>query len=177
MIDPFIESMLSSNPEGLACRLRFDYMKPGYILNLSRIAEHEGIKVKVANFKNRDIKGLLSKKHMWIVLNGWDSANEQRYALAHELGHYFFHFPGNFICNQDLMYNDGINVFSEHERKKAIVELYANRFAMALLLPFDEVYREWLFASTEEQMAEFFGVPVYVLRRRLQEMRGLGFHV
>ncbi|MFD1676284.1 ImmA/IrrE family metallo-endopeptidase [Alicyclobacillus fodiniaquatilis] len=176
-MEPIIEEMLMANPEGIAHRLRLTYTRSNFLLNPLRIAEYHGITVKAADFHKGDIKGIIKKDDSCIFLNDRDSLNQKRFSLAHELGHYFLHFPQSdaFICTQAFFEVNGIHDLNDDEKVRAIVELYANRFAMALLLPFDEVYREWHLADTIEHMADRFGVPVQIVSHRVCEMRNLGF--
>lgn len=96
-----------------------------------------------------------------IVLNRADSQNRKRFTCAHELGHYIEHGP------QD-------DKFEWRDRRGPLAasgldesEVFANRFAAALLMPRAEVEQMHSDGARVADLAITFGVSLDAMRYRL----------
>jgi Zn-dependent peptidase ImmA (M78 family) len=81
-----------------------------------------------------EISGAIVRKggHVVIAVNPAHHINRQRFTIAHELGHYFFHEGLEQHVDQDLRV-----AWRNADSSKAVnwVEIQANRFAAELLMP------------------------------------------
>lgn len=92
------------------------------------LARRHGIKISVYEFDSRRLSGVLmrGKRRAEIVVNSSRCAEARRFAVAHELVHYFLHDGTEFMCLED----SGVTA----------LEWQANEGAAELLLP----YRDFL---------------------------------
>lgn len=131
-----------------------------------RIARDLGISVYTAPMDSH-ISGVLAKKpgrDASIYLNKADHSNRQRFTCAHELGHYVSRvntgdLEFEFIDLRDELAGTGAD--SE--------EVYANKFAAALLMP-AEMVRQQNESSTASQLAYRFKVSEEAMRFRLTNL-------
>lgn len=83
------------------------------------------------------------------------------FTIAHELGHYFLHYKENDQIRLFARYGDGI------------LEIEANRFAAALLMPKDEIIDAYhKFGGDLIKIAAKFQVPVDIVQKRLEYING-----
>lgn len=136
-------------------------------VNPVEIAEIAGADVYYANFGNPDVSGLIRKdgERISIFVKNADTDVRQRFTVAHELGHLFLHLEGqagNFVD----MYRTVAHT-NQHEP----VEVEANQFAAALLMPRKHVQKELRFADSVEDLAIAFGVSVQAMTIRLRHLK------
>ena len=129
-----------------------------------RIAKRSGLSVVEASL-DPDMSGALIKalgRDPVIMLNGSDSSNRKRFSCAHELGHY-------------VRRSRDIDSYEYRDHRASLAsqgtdpeEIYANRFAAALLMPADAVRR--LRHLGEVELAVRFGVSREAMQYRLQSL-------
>ncbi|MEW6534569.1 MAG: ImmA/IrrE family metallo-endopeptidase [Candidatus Auribacterota bacterium] len=144
-------------------------------VDLRGLLKELGIDLMFSNLDN-DISGIIESvgKTYRIIVNESHSETRQRFTIAHELGHYVFHrnLIGNGIydnkayrCSYPNQYNNP-NINSVHETE-------ANKFAVSLLIPNDELERNKAITNhleTHEQvrrLAEKFNVSKQAMAIRL----------
>lgn len=108
-------------------------------------------------------------------VNNKDSIGFKRYALAHELAHYFF----DFNDEESLYYYD---TYFKKKDKKDMSEKCANRFAINLLMPRDEFEKAYNKCKELQSKADivnalgrFFGVSSDAVLERLIELGIAGY--
>lgn len=118
---------------------------------------------------NEQFEELLGKdKKKIVLLNRNKSLENQRFTMAHELGHYIFDYKGN-------------DYFSKHGSEKADTkeEKRASRFAAALLMKKDD-FKDSFEAlrimgydlkSIVESLAKEYCVPQTAAARRIEELK------
>jgi IrrE N-terminal-like domain len=132
-----------------------------------RIAKDLGIDVFVAPME-RDVSGVLVKRpgaDAVIYLNEVDHSNRQRFTCGHELGHYVRRTEDGkldyeFVDRRDKLAQSGTDPD----------EIYANRFAAALLMPAD-VIRRLHRDSTAVELAYLFKVSEEAMKFRLANLQ------
>lgn len=96
-----------------------------------------------------------------ILINPSDSIVRQRFTIAHELGH-------------ALMHSDGVHERSGSKNYNAsnyrIIEVQANKFAAALLMPADIVTEAFRSGLELAKLAEKFAVSQTAMRIRLETL-------
>lgn len=98
-----------------------------------RIAKSLALAVYAVDLPDRELAGMLVKKANFepvIYLNANDHPNRQRFTCAHEIGHYVDRATRDsdaweFIDNRSTLSSRGVDP----------AEIFANRFAAALLMP------------------------------------------
>lgn len=130
------------------------------------IARSQGIQVFTAALEE-GVSGLLIRRagdEPRIYLNESESRTRQRFTTAHELGHFAqragSHAVLAFVDRRDQLAGRGTDPD----------EVYANRFAAALLMPSEAArrLRDYLDVST---MAKQFGVSPEAMTNRLKNLR------
>ncbi|MFT8317619.1 MAG: ImmA/IrrE family metallo-endopeptidase [Sporolactobacillus sp.] len=130
------------------------------------IAAKEKINVFHADFSFTDIFGIIKKNQSgtFIYLSRYHEYPLQRFMLAHLLGHYFLHQDRKrpicaYCTNPFLDFQQ-----SEEERE-------ADQFAMQMLLPADKIRKELKIPIQTDRMADLFGVPLTILRQRIEQVK------
>jgi Zn-dependent peptidase ImmA (M78 family) len=129
------------------------------------IAEALGINVFVADLEH-DVSGMLMKapgEDAVIYLKRGHSRNRQRFTCAHELGHY--------VRATDNGNPETLSIV-EHRSLLAQAgtdteEIYANKFAAALLMPAHIVRARWAAVAQPASLAAEFGVSTDAMNYRL----------
>lgn len=126
-----------------------------------RIARSMGLDVFAATME-RDVSGVLFKQHgvPTIHVNALDAPVRQRFTCAHEIGHYYLHLiegdeEYGYVDERGMLSTQGIDAG----------EIYANRFAAALLMPpelLDRVGRR-----NPVRAASLLGVSLAAMTHRL----------
>ncbi|HMH70038.1 MAG TPA: ImmA/IrrE family metallo-endopeptidase [Candidatus Saccharimonadales bacterium] len=102
-------------------------------VKVEKLAKLIGAEVKRDNLKS-SLSGFAVQKHgsKFIGINSNESAERQRFTIAHEIGHLFLHKKDS--VNYDL---DGAMLFRDGHSKQGtdVKEIEANRFAAELLMP------------------------------------------
>jgi Zn-dependent peptidase ImmA (M78 family) len=133
-------------------------------VNPFRIAQELGIKAYTASL-DEGISGMLIKragKDPEIYVHASDSSNRQRFTCAHELGHYVKRSATGdasweYVERRDLLTSQGTNP----------EEIYANRFAAALLMPRNAVEALHEGFGATAALAYRFGVSADAMHYRL----------
>lgn len=148
--------------------LDFVWHNKGFPVDPAQIAGELGLRVLEADL-NENVSGALIKeagKDPVIFLNRSDSNNRKRFSCAHELGHYSSRQRDN---KEAYEYVD-----LRSELAKAGVdpeEIYANKFAAALLMPEEEVRRLYKTGADRVAMAYHFGVSDDAMRIRMRTLK------
>jgi len=129
-----------------------------------KIAQKLGIKAFSAGL-DEGVSGLLIKRpgqDAEIYVHASDSSNRQRFTCAHELGHYVKRSAAGddaweYVEQRNLISSAGTNE----------EEVYANRFAAALLMPRSEVIKRFTGAASVATLAPEFGVSADAMHFRL----------
>jgi Zn-dependent peptidase ImmA (M78 family) len=129
-----------------------------------KIAQKLGIKAFSATL-DEGVSGMLIKRSgedAEIYVHARDSSNRQRFTCAHELGHYVKRSGAGddaweYVEHRNLLSSAGTD--SE--------EIYANKFAAALLMPKDEVMSRFKQGGTAASLAAEFGVSADAMHFRL----------
>jgi Zn-dependent peptidase ImmA (M78 family) len=144
------------------------------------LAEKEGIRIVLQELEDKVSGMLVQSAHETVIgVNARHHENRQRFTLAHELAHHHLH------PNSPTVYVDGMMVHfrGEDEQASPPIELEANAFAAALLMP-EDFLREDLGDRTYDlfdesavrRLAQRYKVSVQALTIRLMELgllRGL----
>lgn len=109
-----------------------------------------------------------------IAVNKSHHLNRQRFSIAHEIGHYLLHTPGNgvFIDATPVFFRDTIS-----REGRSLDEIAANTFAAELLMPrqaLDDILRDEPLDAFDDvalrRVATVFGVSVQALTIRLTRL-------
>lgn len=132
-----------------------------------QVARDLGLDVLEIEFEP-DVAGAIFKEHgqdPTIFVNATDSPNRQRFTVAHELGHYVMHAEEpdayEYIDNR-------ASVAEEGERNA--LEVFADAFASAFLMPVKEVNLLLREKYTPTQIAAYFGVSQDAAYFRLKSL-------
>lgn len=136
------------------------------------IAEKLKIKALKGRFKDeKNVSGVLYKKEgdssFTAVINSEEIEVRQRFTLAHEIGHYIHKYQ-DLPSEQEVGKVEYCNDLSS--RGIDSEENWANRFAAALLMPVDEINKEWASGKLYEEIAQDFNVSRAALGNRLDEL-------
>jgi Zn-dependent peptidase ImmA (M78 family) len=133
------------------------------------IARELGIQVYNA-YLDPGVSGTLEKTAGYadpvITLNIKDSRNRRRFTCAHELGHYVMR--SNSTDSGRWTYIDRRDPLSKTGRDPE--EVYANRFAAALLMPADRVKQLWAEHHNQAALAAEFKVSADAISFRLENL-------
>lgn len=129
-------------------------------VDVSRIVEAEGLEIVPWDFAGR--------VHETIVGTSIGISSQildpryRRERIAHALGHHFLH-AGNQLLERGIM-NDHLTRREETE---------ATAFAMALLVPADELFQCLAMGMDVSELADHFGVTESFVRARCRVLEGL----
>jgi len=190
--------MIAIFPEIAACSASGDLERLGILvrnyfgedqkfapnLNMSQIMKNVGIDVQRLPLDGRaallakDEKGVFQ---IFSVLTEGLSPEEEKFILAHQLGHFLMHVQpliarGDWnvsgykeaVCPMKRygQGEDGIKISLEDQEAESL----ADNFAAAALMPKAMIKRAMEKVQSEEKVAKFFGLPQTVIRRRLQQI-------
>lgn len=137
------------------------------------LANRLGIKVHNAKFSDDNLVGMIAKRgsDITLLVNQSDPPYRKRFTIAHELGHHFLHLmkDGEFVDKE-------ANLFRQPREDEEDVpagqrmEIQANLFAAALLMPGDEVTAEWGRTQSVSEMARRFNVSEAAMGIRLNQL-------
>ena len=153
---------------------------------VKRISCYDDIRVDFKNFSAvkdlANIGAMLStqdkdgKKTANILINSSNSAKNQRFSMAHELGHlitgvanYQYETPndGKFTISSHI--NSDITFISDNDCKKdqyIMAEQIANIFALLVLIP-DDITIKKLAEESEEKLSSQYGVTTEAMYSRM----------
>ncbi len=109
-----------------------------------------------------------------IIINGNKPKTRQNFTVAHELGHYFLH--SELLKTQKIIVDDDNHL--ENKRilyrldvaQRNQIEIEANNFAAALLMPRNLVFDAWNRISDIQECAKIFGVSTIAMTIRLERL-------
>ncbi len=141
-----------------------------------RLLAHElKLEIYSASFKNPSISGLIRKEKIGetsceqtvIYYNREHHSNRVRFTIAHEIGHYLL---GHLEQNPDGITDDQLDMYrrdDNHDNPRYRLEVAANKFAAALLMPRDLVISSWKETSGNiDEMARRFQVSAVAMGYR-----------
>jgi Zn-dependent peptidase ImmA (M78 family) len=145
-------------------------------IDLEKICEDNNIEIiyesldELEKDYERPISGVMfinNDGEKFIVVNQKDTYARQRFTIAHELGHYFYHMKDRQSANESIISFRG-------ERNK--MERDSNRFAADLIMQINLVMDEHNTAlfPTASYLADRFSVSASAMEIRLKEL-GLGY--
>ena len=151
---------MTPNAETVAASILSQYWDDDYFpVDPYKIADSMGISVWEANLPS-DVSGMYRRHDgkQEIYLRAQDSPNRQRFTTAHELGHAVDSPEDSFVDRKrDQLAQRGVD---KHE-------IFANKFAAALLMPRYAVHKLARKNWDVTQMANFFGVSNTAMEFRL----------
>ena len=113
------------------------------------------------------VSGMLVKKtgsDPQIMLNSEDHPNRARFTCAHELGHYILR-GGEDVKYTRVDYRDSLSATGKNPE-----EVFANKFAAALLMPADELRTRFSQDPSIAGLAYEFKVSAEAMRFRLTNL-------
>lgn len=145
-------------------------------VNVEEIAKSLGVTVVADPSSSDDISGffILDEGQPIIGVNAKHSPARQRFTIAHELGHYLLHRPGEGVAYVDkaflVKFRNAESSSGEYSE-----EIEANLFAAELLMPHSEIQKAISQCSTFDahdddrisELANRFGVSQQALLIRL----------
>lgn len=137
------------------------------------LAHRLNIKVNNAAFSDETVSGLIAKRddNIMILVNKNDSPYRKRFTIAHELGHFFMHLSdsdGELVDRDSDLFRDTISLEGSDTSKK--IEVEANQFAAALLMPANQVVEAQKTVQAVEELAILFNVSVESMGYRLASL-------
>lgn len=139
------------------------------------LAVRLGMTVAFTDFEDRAIVGMIHKgEEGWEILLR-ESGPIQRlcFTVAHELGHYVLHLrerdAGQFVDTDIQLYRMSEGS-SSRDRVERSMEIQANMFAAALLMPEELVRSEWAIHRSVSKLAKTFGVSQLAMRYRIDQL-------
>jgi len=162
------------NARKRARRLLVDHDVQQPPVDVLALAHDQGIRVDFPELEDKISGMLIQTGHETVIgVNAKHHENRQRFTLAHELAHHQLH------PNSPTVYVDGMMVHfrGEEEQGGALIEVEANAFAAALLMP-EDFLREDLRDRTVDmfddlavrRLAQRYKVSVQALTIRLMEL-------
>jgi Zn-dependent peptidase ImmA (M78 family) len=132
------------------------------------LANREGIKVHNAKFSEPNIAGLIAKRGTAssVLVENDDSPYRKRFTIAHELAHYFLHLKsdGEFVDTPTDLQRASSN---PEGASPCRIEVEANQFAAALLMPAELVKQVFPSVRSVEELARLFRVSREAMAIRL----------
>ena len=151
-------------------------------VNPIQFANRLGISVEYATFPDGSTIGMVVTKggngKIFAAIS--DTPYRLRFAIAHELGHYFLHLMEGNVIKDGAVGDRIIDLFWENEplagpfAKDLKREIEANRFATELLMPMEFVRKEWYRNPNLLSLARMFDVTEDAIGYRVA---GLNFWV
>ncbi len=132
------------------------------------LCDNLGIKVRETRFKTPTLSSMIfeDEGQYQIYVNRDASDERQRFAIAHELGHYFLHLNPRRVAHAGFADNDdtlGQNAQHPMERQ-------ANEFALSILMPHPWV-RSLRVTNSHADLARMFLVPEELINWRVKTVR------
>lgn len=126
--------------EEKAYRLLKEYGVEGAPVPVADIARGEGAKIAWHRFEGPESGFTLRESHLTVIgVNTLTSRRRQRFTIAHELGHFLLHEGKPLIVDHSIRQ---VNLRDETSSMGTDTEeIEANRFAAALLMPRELIFR------------------------------------
>ena len=103
-----------------------------------------------------------------ILLSTTTSPSRDRFTIAHELGHYFLHYP-NFADRHPETTMIATRYVDNNDADQRRAEWEANWFAAAFLMP-EEKFKADYESNTEREVAKIFGVSLSAVDVRARSL-------
>lgn len=137
------------------------------------LANREGIKVHNAKFSDESLSGMVAKRgqDVTILVNQSDPPFRKRFTIAHELGHIYLHLcsDGDFIDTETDMFRETGETTEDLSPEK-LMEVQANQFAAAILMPSDTVKSYFETHPRVSDLARLFNVSEEAMGFRLNRL-------
>ena len=138
-------------------------------VDIDKIAQLLSIEVCQGELRG-DVSGILVKDEndgFQAVINSIDPDVRQRFTLAHEIGHYIHRYqdyPHDAKAGMVEYRNEMSSLGTDPE------EVWANKFAAALLMPANIVRKFWAEGRSRSEIAQIFHVSEAALQNRLNTL-------
>lgn len=148
--------------------------------SLSEIAKENSIKIVIIDLTELwEISWIIMKSDDWnykIYINSTENERRQRFTLAHELWHYFFH--KNFLDEKkwiidnksQYLFRSNIDIYGTLAEEIREMEEEANLFAAELLMPENKVKQLWWKIDNIKDLADIFEVSNTAMSYRLDNL-------
>lgn len=133
-------------------------------IDLTVIVKNAGLIVELGNFKDANISGAYSKADKKIYVANDDPYYRQAFTVAHELGHFYLHKDSK---DSEVF----LRQYSDPDNARDELEVQANKFAAALLMPRELVEQYWTAGKGTNEIASIFGVSPTAAYFRLKNLR------
>ena len=139
-----------------------------YPVDVRELARALNIEVYSADFDNKAISGVIRKENgqTAIYYNRDHHPNRVRFTIAHEIGHFVL----GHLENRDGITDEQLDMYRRDDRStnpSYCLEVAANRFAAALLMPSEFVLTVWDICDGDvEEMARRFRVSAVAMGYR-----------
>ncbi len=137
------------------------------------LAHKLGITVNNVEFIDDSLSALIARKGETtrIFVAQSEPPYRKRFSVAHELGHYFLHLPGDgeIVDKRIHMYRGKALNGGDWDEGRAR-EIEANRFAAALLMPEEFVRDQWEVTPNVSAMAKIFKVSQSAMGYRIDDL-------
>lgn len=133
------------------------------------IAAKHGIRIHNAEFEDESVAGLIHREgdEVLMLVRNNDSPFRKRFTIAHELGHYFLHDddPSELVVKTLDLFRD--TETSGNVNEYDLLEVQANRFAAALLMPEEQLRKIFVECKSLSELAVRFNVSEEAMGIRL----------
>lgn len=131
-----------------------------------KLAQALGVNILLTTFKDEHVAGMLKfeNNEVNLYVNENQSANRQRFTIAHELGHYILH--------RDFVQSHKVSVFYRKDFDNYFdrIEEQANKFAATLLMPERAVKGLWDIYHSIDVLATILKVSKQAMYVRLVKL-------
>lgn len=140
------------------------------------LAAHPDLDIHYVDLEDDNISGvtLFEDGRYTILVNDTKPDTRQHFTLGHELGHYFLHQDylreQKGVVDQDAWLDGPNMLFRADDIVKTQLEIEANNFAAALLMPEDLVRRAWQAFGSIQECSRIFRVSVIAMSIRLTRL-------
>lgn len=158
-----------SSPAATARKVLQRYDLNHIPIDVESLCKSLGIKIQYIDFSpierqvQKKISGAIQKKgEKYIILvNDTESDARIRFTIAHELGHYFLHVK-----------DDPRKIVVSFRKDQSPKETEANKFAAALLMPKEQLQKEYskMVIPVSDTLAKKFKVSKSAMRNRLDSL-------
>lgn len=157
------------SPVAMARDVLDQYKLDDIPVDVESLCKHLGIRIRLVDFSSiekkvdKEISGALQRQGVryTILINESETDVQARFAIAHELGHYFLHIE-----------NDPRQIVASFRWDRSPQETAANKFAVELLMPSTLVQEEYakLVIPVSDTLAQKFNVSKSAMCNRLDSL-------